>query len=100
MKRQSKTLTTREYFKVVRTLNHLRALGIEIVADKSKIKFILGGCLIGLGLLTLPIPATTPPLLTLGFLLMGLTKRDLILKQREVKALMKYLKQKDRGWKQ
>lgn len=94
---KTKTLNTQEYFKIVRTLNHFKRIGVEIIKEHSKIKFILGAVCLGLGIVTLPIPATTPPLLTLGFILIGITKKDLILKQREIKALMKYLKQKDRG---
>ena len=83
MKDQYKT--TEEYLNIVRTINHFRKNKIALLNKRNRFKLICGGVCVGLGLLTLPIPATTPPLLTLGFFLLGITKRDLIQKKKALK---------------
>jgi len=77
--------TTQEYLRIVRTLNHFNKNHVALFNRRNRFKLILGGVCVGLGLLTLPIPATTPPLLALGFLLLGITKRDIIKKKKALK---------------
>ena len=77
--------TTQEYLRIVRTLNHFNKNKIALLNKRNRFKLICGGVCVGLGLLTLPIPATTPPLLALGFLLLGITKRDIIKKKKALK---------------
>ncbi len=93
---KTKYKTTQEYLNIVRTLNHFNKNKIALLNKRNRFKLILGGVCVGLGLLTLPIPATTPPLLALGFLLLGITKSDLIKKKKDLKWTAVYYIRKDR----
>ena len=95
MKDQYKT--TEEYLNIVRTLNHFNKNHVALFNKRNRFKLFGGVVCLGLGLLTLPIPLTTPPLLALGFLLLGITKRDIIKKKKDLKWTAVYYIRKDRG---
>lgn len=73
-----------QYEEVIKRQNHIDKLVNEgfIIIPKRRFK-ILGWVCIGLGVLTIPIPLTTIPLLAIGFLLLGLSKYELIEKIRK-----------------
>ena len=90
MNKRHKTLTSEEYLNIIRAMNHFRKYNIEIIADKTKIKFISGVVLFGVGVLSFPIPFITIPILLFSLSLMGLTIQDIVRKKRQTKAYIKY----------
>ncbi len=74
--------------KRVKHIEELKRNGF-IIIPKRNFK-VLGWCLVGLGIVTLPIPLTTIPLLAIGFLLIGLSKQELMEKMRKKFKLMLY----------
>ena len=71
-------------------INELKKSGF-ILIPKKNFK-ILGWVLIGLGLATCWIPLTTVPLVTAGFLSLGISKRELLEKIRRKHFLFNYKK--------
>ena len=65
-----------ELLKRNKQINLLTQKGF-IIIPKKNFK-VVGYVLIGLGVLTIPIPLTTIPLITLGVFCLGLSKQDLI----------------------
>ena len=96
--KNKKYLSITEHLNIVRTINHFKKNHIALFKKKNKLRFACGVALLGLGFVFTinPIPLGLP-LISLGCAFMGITKRDLILKQREVRALIIYFKQKDRS---
>lgn len=88
--KNKKYLSITEHLNIVNTINHFKRLGITLFNEKNKLRFACGVALVGVGLITIPIPATTPPLIALGFVLMGYSKRDLLKKKNELKWNIKY----------
>jgi len=85
---KNKTINYTELLRRTKELNDLKKKGF-IIIPKRTFK-ITGWCLIGLGIITLPIPLTTIPLLAIGFLLLGISKQELIEKIRKKFKLMLY----------
>ena len=85
---KNKTINYIELMKRVKHIEELKRNGFVII-PKRNFK-VLGGCLIGLGLVTWFIPFTTIPLLVAGFLLIGLSKQELMEKIRKKFKLMIY----------
>ncbi len=85
---KNKTIQYDEYLNIKRELKELKKKGF-IIIPKRNFK-ILGWCLVGLGLVTWFIPFTTIPLLIAGFLLIGLSKQELLEKIRKKFKLMLY----------
>ncbi len=85
---KNKTINYIELIRRSRQIEELKRNGFVII-PKRNFK-VLGGCLIGLGLVTWFIPFTTIPLLIAGFLLIGLSKQELMEKIRKKFKLMLY----------
>ena len=87
------TLQYTELLKRNKQINDLTQEGL-IILPKKKFK-IIGYVLIGLGVLTIPIPLTTLPLIVLGVFCLGLSKQELINRTtKKFKLFMYKLKSK------
>lgn len=69
-------------------IDYLKQKGF-IIIPKKKFK-VVGWCLIGLSVLTIPIPFTSIPLLSIGLLLIGLSYQVLLDRLRKKFKLMLY----------
>lgn len=67
----NKTIQYKEVIRRQRELRRVQSLGVELVHKKSMIKIVLGSCLAGLGLITLPLPTGSVVLIAVGLSLMA-----------------------------
>ncbi len=87
----NKYKTAKEYFNIVRTMNHFKTLGIETFTEKHKLKFICGCVLFGVGVVFIPVPLPVGiPLIMFACGLMGYTMLDVRRKRKDLKSLIKY----------
>ena len=67
----NKTITYKEYNRRLNKLEHIQALGVELLYNKSLFKIGVGGIMIVIGVITLPFPTGSILLIGLGLSLMA-----------------------------
>ncbi len=86
----NKTINYEDLIKRNKQIDNLKRKGF-IIIPKRKFK-ILGYIFIGVGVLLIPIPFITIPLLLIGFTFLGLSYQELLEKIRRKFKLMFYLR--------
>lgn len=87
-KMKNKTIQYEELIKRNAEINELKRNGM-IIIPKKNFK-VVGWVFIGLGVLTIPIPFTTLPLILIGLFCLGLSKQELTEKIRLKYKRIKY----------
>ena len=85
-----KYLNTKEYLYLIRTREHFNKNNIIVVMQENRIKFVVGVVLFGFGLVSIPIPFITIPIIMFSCGLMGVTIQDIRRKRKEIKNTFKY----------
>ncbi len=85
---KNKTINYEDLIQRNKQIDELKRKGFIIIPNK-KFK-VVGCCLIGLSILSIPIPFTSIPLLLIGFTLLGLSYAVVLEKLRRKFKLMLY----------
>ena len=85
-----KTIQYKDLIHRVRELERIQGLGIDLIYKKSKVKIVLGSCLAGLGVITLPIPTGSVFLIAFGLALVSAGGVDLYNIRQEIKRKIKF----------
>ena len=89
-KKYNNIITYEEYNRRVGELERIQVLGVEVIHDKNKIKIICGAVLVGVGIVTLPIPCGSMVLIAIGVSLMASGGIDMMARKRKLIQKIKY----------
>lgn len=67
---KTNTIQYTTYIRRLNELERIQDMGVELIYSRNIIKITLGGCLVGLGVVTLPIPCGSIIMISIGISLL------------------------------
>jgi len=90
----NKTINYEDLIQRNKQIDELKGKGF-IIIPKKRFK-VVGCCLIGLSVLTIPIPFTSIPLLLIGFTFLGLSYQNVLDRlRRRIKLMLYWLRSRN-----